>query len=266
MDLEIAGEAAIVTGGASHIGRAIVLELAKEGVDVAVLDYDADQSERTVQEAVALGGGSCHAVEVDLTRPDMAAAAVAEAAEKLGRLDIVVNNVGGGLPAFFLDITHDQLLSELALNLIAPVVVTRAALPILRQQGKGSVITISSVAAWGEPRTSTYGASKAALNSLMRSLAKEYGRDSIRFNTVAPGAVSFDGSDEAIGDKSIWLDPSQVWNSPDQLESVRRSTPLRALASPDDIARSVAFLASDAVAGRLTGQVLSVSGGFAMPW
>jgi 2-hydroxycyclohexanecarboxyl-CoA dehydrogenase len=265
VDYELQGKSVIVTGGASHIGRAIVLALAAERASVAILDKDEAQAEQTAVQARELGAAQAVVVPADLLDPDQNTAAVENAVAALGGLDVLVNNVGGSIPDFFSRMSLEQWRRELDLNLLAPIVATRAALDVFVPQKRGAVVSISSDAAWGEPRTAVYGAAKAGVVALMRSLAKEHGRDGIRFNSVAPGAIlPPEEGEHSVGGESVWAQPTQIWQNDEQLESVRRQIPLRRMASANDVAHSVLFLASDRTAHQLTGQVLSVSGGFHM--
>jgi 2-hydroxycyclohexanecarboxyl-CoA dehydrogenase len=263
MDYELAGKSVIITGGASHIGRAIALGFAREGSAIAILDRDAAQAELTAKHALELGATRADVVAADLSTPEPATRAVQDAIALLRGVDVLVNNVGGSIPNFFSRMPLSQWESEISLNLLTPIVVTRAVLDTFVAQQHGAVVSISSVAAWGEPRAAVYGAAKAGVNALMCSLAKEHGRDGIRFNTVAPGTVIADDVDEeSIGTGSVWTNPSQIWASDEQLDSVRRQIPLRRLPRPEDIAEAVLFFASDRAAHQLTGQLLCVSGGF----
>ncbi len=130
-------------------------------------------------------------------------------------------------------------------------------------QQRGSIVAISSDASrQGEPREAVYGGVKAAINSFMKTVAKENGRAGIRCNVVCPG-VTIPEDDEEVGENSMWRDPRTRCSQPEQLEKVARSLPLRKIGRPRDVANAVVFLASD-VAGHITGQVLSVSGGYTM--
>jgi NAD(P)-dependent dehydrogenase (short-subunit alcohol dehydrogenase family) len=260
---DLAGRAVIVTGGASHIGRAIVLAFAGSGAAVVLIDKDGEQAARTAALAVGKGAARADVVVADLLDPAEAARAVREAVGRLSGLDVLVNNVGGPVPAFFRQTSVAQWQAQLDLNLLTPIVATGVALETFVPQRSGSVVSVGSISAWGEPRTAVYGAAKAGLIAFMRTLAKEHGRDGIRFNTVAPGVVLPESADD-LGAESIWSDPGQVWQNPDQLESIRRHIPLRKTSTPADVAEAVLFFASERSAGQLTGQVLSVSGGFHM--
>lgn len=257
---ELEGRSVIVTGGASNIGRAIVLGLAREGAKIAIIDRDPAQGRITAAEAGDLGAAQVEVIDADLTDLDQAASATQNAIDALGGLNVLVNNVGGSVPALFRDMPREQYLHEVNLNLMAPIVMTRTALDTLVPQGSGCVVSLASAAAWGEPRTAVYGAAKAGIVALTRSLAKEHGRHGLRFNAVAPGAVEPEG----IGSGSLWATAGQIWQDDSQLASVLRQVPLRRLSTPDDVAYAVLFLASETTARQLTGQVLNVSGGFHM--
>ena len=130
-------------------------------------------------------------------------------------------------------------------------------------QQRGSIVSISSDASrQGEAREAVYGGVKAAINSFMKSIARENGRAGIRCNVVCPG-VTIPEDDDEVGETSMWHDKDSMFTA-EQLEKVARSLPLRKIGRPRDVANAVVFLASDAVAGHITGQVLSVSGGYTM--
>jgi NAD(P)-dependent dehydrogenase (short-subunit alcohol dehydrogenase family) len=130
------------------------------------------------------------------------------------------------------------------------------------KQNGGAIVSISSDASrQGEPREAVYGGVKAAVNSFMKTIAKENGRYGIRCNVVCPGVTIPETADE-VGGNSMWTNAESMF-TPEQLEKVTKSLPLRKVGRPQDIANAVAFLAS-ARAGHVTGQVLSVSGGYSM--
>jgi len=133
----------------------------------------------------------------------------------------------------------------------------------MTEQRRGAIVSISSDASrQGEAREAVYAAMKAGVNAFMKTIAKENGRVGIRANVVCPG-VTIPEDDEEVGDNSMWRDREAMF-SDEQLEKVARALPLRKLGRPRDVANAVVFLASDAVAGHITGQVLSVSGGYSM--
>jgi NAD(P)-dependent dehydrogenase (short-subunit alcohol dehydrogenase family) len=127
----------------------------------------------------------------------------------------------------------------------------------------GAIVSISSDASrMGEFKEAVYGGVKAAINSFMKTIAREVGKFGIRANTVCPG-VTIPKEDSQIGDKSMWKQAAGLF-TPDQVEKIAKTYPLRKVGRPDDIAHAVVFMASDVGAGHITGQVLSVSGGYSM--
>jgi 2-hydroxycyclohexanecarboxyl-CoA dehydrogenase len=262
MDLGLKGKAIIVTGGASHIGQAIVFAFAGEGARLAIIDKDAAQAERTAANARTRGASFAGVVSADLTEHSAADEACQHAMQLLGGIDILAANVGANWPKFFLETPPDTWDHLLHLNLGATMSCVRAVLPRMIEQQRGSIVATASTAAFGEPRQSVYAAAKAGVVAFIKTIALEYGRYGIRANLVAPGLV-LPGETEQLGAESIWRDRDAIMNNA-QTEYVVRNTPLRRLSKPEDIAKSVLFLASDETGRQLTGQMLTVSGGFAM--
>ena len=260
MDLGLDGGVVIVTGGASNIGRAISHRFAGEGALVAILDRDDAMAKRTATEIEAAGGRAT-TYTVDLTDVDATAAATAAVEADLGPVAVLVNNVGWNGPAeFFLDLTPERWDQAYRLNMFPTLNATRAALPAMVGRRAGAIVSISSDAGFGEFRMADYGAMKAGVMAFMRTIAKEYGRYGIRANSVCPGLVI--PEPDAIGEHSLWQVDIKMGEP--QIKSIEASTPLRRRPEAVDIATAVVFLCS-APARMLTGQVLSVSGGFEMP-
>jgi NAD(P)-dependent dehydrogenase (short-subunit alcohol dehydrogenase family) len=240
------GRAIYISGGGHGIGRASALRLAGEGGRIAVADIDRAAAEGVAAEIVA-AGGTAFAITCDLTSATSVDASFAEAVERLGRLDVLVNAAGGDWdePAFE-EISDELWDRKIDLNLTGVARSIRAALPSLIRSGPGSsVITIGSIngnfAFSGFP----YSAAKAGLESLTRNLAARYGRQGVRFNLITPGTTrtrAWDGRDE-------------------QLRRLARLNPLGRVGEPADMAAAVAFLASDD-ASWITGINLPVDGGF----
>lgn len=262
MDLGLKSKAIIVTGGASHIGQAIVFAFAAEGARLAIIDKDAAQAERTAAEASRRGASFATVVSADLTEHRTADEACRHAMQQLGGIDVLAANVGANWPKFFLETPPDTWDRLLHLNLGATMSCARAVLPRMIEQQRGSIVATASTAAFGEPRQSVYAAAKTGVVAFIKTIALEYGRYGIRANLVAPGLV-LPGEAEELGAESIWRDRNSIMNDA-QTEYVVRNTPLRRLSKPEDIAKSVLFLASDETGRQLTGQMLTVSGGFAM--
>ncbi|HUN51859.1 MAG TPA: SDR family oxidoreductase [Candidatus Sulfotelmatobacter sp.] len=260
MDLGFKDRVVVVTGGASNIGRAIAQEFAREGAVVGIFDRDAKQADRTVTEIEA-AGGRARAYALDVTDVAATAAAAAQVEAELGPVTVLVNNVGwNGKAEFFLKLTPERWEKAFRLNLYATFNVTRAVLPLMVERRAGAIVSIASDAGFGEFRMADYGAMKAGVLAFTRTIAKEYGRYGIRANAVAPGLVI--PAAEAIGEGSLWQ--ADIGMGPKEVQNIEAGIPLRRRSEAVDIAWSVLFLASER-ARQLTGQVVSVSGGFQMP-
>src|SRR5581483_5645828 len=262
MELGVADKAVVVTGGASHIGRAIVLGFAAERARIAIIDRDTGQAGRTAETARARGAPLVRVIGADLTDHHEADRACREAIRDLGGIDILAANVGGNRPQFFLETPPESWDHLLHLNLSAAMSCVRAVLPAMMRQGGGSIVATASTAAFGEPRQSVYAAAKAGVVAFIRTIALEYGRNGIRANLVAPG-LTLPEQGAALGEQSLWNNRAAIMNDA-QVDYVVKNTPLRRLQKAEDIANAVAFLASDKVSRQITGQMLTVSGGFAM--
>ena len=260
MDLGLTGRVAIVTGGASNIGKAIANGFADEGARVAVFDRDEAMAQRTVAEIVEKGGEAI-AYTVDLTDVEATQAATDAVEADMGPVAVLVNNVGwNGKASFFLDLTPERWEQAFRLNLFPTFNATRAALPAMVERREGAIVSISSDAGFGEFRMGDYGPMKAGVMAFMRTIAKEYGRYGIRANSVCPGLVI--PADEDIGEQSLWSEDIGMGES--EVANITSGIPLRRRSEAIDIAWTVLYLSSRQ-ARQLTGQTLSVSGGFAMP-
>jgi NAD(P)-dependent dehydrogenase (short-subunit alcohol dehydrogenase family) len=219
VDLELRGQVAVVTGASKGIGLAVVRALVGEGVHVVA---GARTSSDELKQLVATG--AVEMVQVDLAEPSGPARLVAAAGD---RIDILVNNVGGGSVHMggFLSVTDEQWTASLALNLLAAVRTTRSALPLMLERGRGSIVNISSVnSRLPDPLGIDYSAAKAALSAFAKALSKEVGPKGIRVNTVSPGPVATD----------LWLGHEGV------AATVSKSTG----ATPEDIAKGTASAAA----------------------
>lgn len=262
MQLGLKDAKVIVTGGASHIGRAIVTTLAGEGAAIAIIDIDKAQAERTATRAMSLGAAEAFVIAADLTDADEADRACNDAMQKLRGVNAFISNAGSNRPDFFLKLDPAGWRKTLDLNLTAVMACTRAVLPAMIDNGGGAIVATASTAALGEQRQSVYAAAKAGVVAFIRTIALEYGRHGVRANCVSPGLTLPEGGDD-IGAQSLWNDRDRVMNDA-QTDYVVKATPLRRLSKAEDIARSVVFLASPTAARQITGQVITVAGGFAM--
>ncbi|TAK72793.1 MAG: SDR family oxidoreductase [Betaproteobacteria bacterium] len=263
MDLDLKGKSVIVTGGGSNIGRAIVLGFAAEGANVTIGDIDVEQAQKTAELALRSGAATAQVVKTDVTRLDQVQAMFKTAVDKLGSVDVLVNNVGWDKLMFFTQTQPEFWQKVIAINYIGVLNCTKTALELMVPRNAGSIVSISSDASrQGEPREAVYGGVKAAINSFMKTIAKENGRHGIRCNVVCPG-VTIPSTSEEVGTTSMWVDAGSMF-TPEQLEKIAKSLPLRKVGRPQDIANAVVFLSSAKAAGHVTGQVLSVSGGYSM--
>jgi 2-hydroxycyclohexanecarboxyl-CoA dehydrogenase len=252
--IELEGLTALVTGGASNIGRGIVLRLAKQGAAVRLLDRDGEQADRTA----AMMPDRISVVEADLLDHDSIAAAVAHVTSDGRRVDILVNNAGWVNTVPFADKAFDEAELELRLNLIAPMLLTKLLLGGMVERGWGRIVSVASEAGRaGQRGQVAYSAAKGGVLGMTRSLSHEVGRHGITVNAVSPAMIVPASADE-IGDGSM----QQVRErSPEMMEKILKLYPVRRVGHPDDIAVTVAFLCSRE-ASFITGQTVPVNGGF----
>ena len=263
MDLGLKDKSVLVTGGGSNIGKAIVLAFATEGARITIADLDLAQAEKTAGIARRAGAASVQVVGTDVTRLDQVQAAFGAAVDRHGGIDVLVNNVGWDQLRLFTQTTPELWRRIVDINYIGLLNCAKTALDLMIERGGGAIVAVSSDASrQGEPREAVYAGVKAAVNAFMKTIAKENGRHGIRCNVVCPG-VTVPGSDDDIGAGSVWADSANTFTS-EQLEKIARALPLRKVGRGTDIAQAVLFLASDRAAGHVTGQVLSVSGGYSM--
>ncbi|CPV60575.1 oxidoreductase, short chain dehydrogenase/reductase [Mycobacteroides abscessus subsp. abscessus] len=265
MDLGLAGSRVVVTGGASNIGRAIVHEFASEGARIVLNDIDEPQAKRVRDEALERGAGDVEVSMADLTTPDGAESAVGRALDCWGGVDVLINNAGWSVPGFVAtDTDRAKWQRTIEINLFSAIAATQAAIGPMKDNGGGAIVFISSEAAFGQIRQAVYGASKAAMVALARTTAREHGRHGIRSNIVCPGLVIPDGP-EAVGQSSLWsVGQDNVFNEK-QIDFMLKDTPLRRLTNAEDVARAALWFASPLASRQVTGQLISVSGGYTMP-
>jgi len=245
----LAGKAALITGGGTGVGRAAALQLAARGLHVAVnYSRSRDDTEQTAA-AVRERGVKAIAIECNVADDSAVRQMVETCRREFGRLDVVVNNAG---TTHFIPHTDLEALSEdkwdeiLAVNLKGPFFVSRAAIPLLRTGGGGSIVNVASVAGLaGAGSSIAYAASKGGLITMTKSLAKAFAPD-IRVNAVCPGVII-----------TRWLD-----DHPEMIDAAIKITPLKRASTTDDIADAITFLACDA--GMMTGQALVIDGGRTM--
>ncbi len=265
VDLGLADARVVVTGGASNIGRAIVHEFATEGARIVLNDIDEPQAEKVRAEALERGASAVEVVIGDLSLSDVAESTIGRAVDTWGGIDVLVNNCGWTVPGFIAtDTDRNKWQRIIEVNLFSSLAATQAAIGPMKEAGVGSIVWIASDAAFGQIRQSVYGASKAAVVALARTTAREHGRHGIRSNVVCPGLVMPDGPD-AIGKGSLWaVGQDNVFNQK-QIDFMLKDTPMRRLTIAEDVARAVLWFSSPRGARQVTGQMISVSGGYTMP-
>ncbi len=265
MDLGLADARVVVTGGASNIGRGIVHAFAAEGARIVINDIDVPQAEKVCAEAEELGAAEVRVVIADLTEPGAAESAIGAARAAWGGLDVLVNNAGWSVPGFVAtDTDRDKWQRTIEINLFSAIAATQAAIPAMKEVGGGAMVFIASDAAFGQIRQGVYGASKAAMVAFARTTAREHGRHGIRSNVVCPGLVIPDGP-EAIGASSLWAVGQDAVFNEKQIDFMLKDTPLRRLTTAEDIGRAVVWFSSPHAARQVTGQLISVSGGYTIP-
>jgi glucose 1-dehydrogenase len=247
--MSLTNKVAIVTGGNSGIGKAVVLELAKQGASV-VIDYVShpEATDAIMAEMTALGE-SVIGVEADVTKLADLERLIAAAVEKFGRVDIMINNAGIETRTSILDTTEDEYDKVLDINLKSAFFGTQvAAKQMIKQGGGGRIINMTSIHEdWPMPGNTPYCLSKGGMRMLTRTAALELARHNILVVGVAPGAVATPMNLSSINDPAL-------------LQKLNEAIPLGRLAKPEEIASVVAFLASDA-ASYITATTIIADGG-----
>ena len=247
MSQKLSGKVAVVTGASKGIGAAIATHLAAEGAAVVVnFSTSKTGADRVVSE-IAKKGGKAIAVQANVARQEDIRRLFEETKKAFGRLDVLVNNAGIYEFAPLESVTAEQFHKMFDLNVLGVILTSQEAVKHFGPDG-GSIVNISSVASQGLPTASVYSGTKAAVDAVTRSLAKELGPRKIRVNSINPGMVETEGVHAAGIAES------------DFRKQVEAQTPLGRIGQPQDIAPAAVFLAS-AESGWLTGESLYISGG-----
>ena len=263
MELGLVGKAVVVAGGASNVGRGIVLAFARECSDVVIADIDEVQAQKTA-ELARKQGGRVAVVKTDVTNPELCEAMVRKTLDEFGRLDVLVNCVGWIYDRLFVEKPREEWVREVNTNYWSLINSVRAVIDHMIAQKSGKIISIASDAGKvGEYREAVYAGAKGAVIAFSKSLAREVGRYGLNINVICLGTVP-PASDEEIGTESMWRSGGLFYKmTPEVKEKMAKTYPLRRLGKADDVANAVVFLASDA-ASWITGQALSVDGGYSM--
>lgn len=243
------GKTAFITGGASGIGRATAERFAEEGVDVVVTDIDEAGGEETVQliEGNDTVGGAAEFRSLDVRDYDQFEERLLSAADRHDGLDILFNNAGIGEDRSFRETNVDHREKMIDVNLNGVWNGCHAAIPVFEENGGGAIVNTSSMAGWKPAPITSYAITKAAVLHFTRSVAGELAEIGVRVNAICPGLI-----DTAM---------TEQWYSEEGREWMRQQTALDRWAKPEEIASSVAFLASED-ASYMTGRALKVDAGY----
>jgi 3-oxoacyl-[acyl-carrier protein] reductase len=247
--IDLTGKSALVTGGARGIGKAICLNLARQGADIAFVDVGRPEvAEATVAEIQALGRKAIY-IPADVTDPEACVAAVGAAVKEFGKIDILVNNAGITRDDLIMRMPIDDWKKVLEVNLFGAFYMIKAAIRPMLKAHAGRIINMSSVSGQaGQMGQANYSSSKAGLIGLTKATAREVASRGITCNAVAPGFIVTELTKDL----------------PEALtDQIKAATPLGHFGTVEDIANAVTFLASDEAA-YITGQVLAVDGGLVM--
>jgi acetoacetyl-CoA reductase/3-oxoacyl-[acyl-carrier protein] reductase len=239
------GKTALVTGASRGIGKAIALELARQGAKVALNYQSNDAKAQEVAKEIAGFGGSCILLKANLADPKEARALVQRATDQLGRLDILVNNAGITRDKTLRKMTDEDWLAVIQTNLNAVFFCTSAAIPVMIGQNFGRIVNISSMnGQTGSFGQANYAASKGGIIAFTKTAALELARSNITVNVIAPGYTQTDMFEKI---------PEEVQTK------IKTRIPMARFAKPEEIAQAVTFLVADG--DYITGQQININGG-----
>jgi len=243
--MRLQNKTAIITGGASGIGLACARLFAQEGARVAIFGRRQDRFDQAQKEI----GSAVLAVQGDITQEQDTERLVKTAIRQLGKVDILVNNAGIFAPSPLHE-TEDAVWDQtFAINIRGVFQLTRKILPLMIAQGTGSIIHISSILGMiAVPGTAAYNASKGALNQFSKSIAVEYGGQGIRSNSICPGMIETEMTEELRSDQDL-------------MQEFLKGYPLGRFGKPEEVAQACLFLASDE-SSFITGTTLPIDGGY----
>lgn len=247
---DLKGRVALVTGGATGIGGAISTAFGREGMKVAVHFHAGTDEAAKVADEIRRHGGEALSLQRDITERGAPEDLVRRTIETFGKLDVLVNNAGGMVARRPIETVDDEFFDAVIdLNVRSLVHACRAGVVEMRRSGGGSIINVSSISArtGGSPGSSVYSGAKAFVATFTRSLARELAPHNVRVNALSPGTIA-----TAFHERH---------STPDKLEATRKAIPIARLGTAQDCAGTALFLASSAMSGYITGQVIEVNGG-----
>ena len=242
-----------ITGASSGIGAALARAFGAQGAKLALHFNSHEDAARALAREIGEGGGEPVLVRGDLSKPGEAQRVVQEAADKLGGLDILINNAGGlGERRPIADVDDALFDFVYDLNVRSVIGATQAAIPYFEKRGGGNIINVGSIAGidGGGAGASVYSTAKAAVHNATRHLARDLAKKNIRVNTVAPGAIAT---------------PFHERTPKERLEAMKNAAPLGRIGEAQDCVGAFLFLASDEFSGYITGTIIHVNGGMYMP-
>jgi 3-oxoacyl-[acyl-carrier protein] reductase len=252
--LDFTGQVVLVTGAGSGIGAAVAEGFGRLGAQVVVhYGHNREGAEKVVG-AIQEAGGSASAVQADMGDPVAAAGLVDRVAERHGRLDVLVNNAGDLLGRSPIpEMTDEHFARVMDLNMTSVFAACRQAVPVMRRQGGGAIVNVTSVAArtGGAGGSVAYATSKGAVSTFTRGLAKEVATEGIRVNAIAPGIITTPFHERHTSDA--------------QMAAMVSGIPMARPGTPEECVGTVLYLASPAMSGYVTGQIIEINGGQLTP-
>jgi len=254
MDIRFEDQVVVITGASTGIGAALARAFGAAGASV-VVHYNAnEQAAQEVARAVEAAGGNAMLAQADVRDGDRLRAMIDSVVERFGRVDILINNAGGLVQRVPVEEMPDEVYREVVdLNVTSVFQACRQVVPIMQRQQRGNIINITSVAArhGGGRGAVIYAMSKGAISTFTRGLAKEVVGDKIRVNAIAPGVI---------------LTPfHERYTNEEQMAAMVATIPMGRAGTPEECVGAAFFLASDALSGYVTGQIIEVNGGQLMP-
>ena len=251
---DLKGKVVLITGASTGIGAAAAVAFAKEGCKIAIHYNASGDAAQTVAAEVKAAGGQAALIQGDVTQEDDVKRIVRETVQAFGRIDVLINNAGGMLGRVKIeDYTVEHINRVLSLNCTQIAVFMREVIPIMRKQKSGNVINVTSIAArhGGGGGAILYAGAKGFVSTVTHGWAKEVVGDGIRVNGLSPGVITTPFHER--------------YSTAEQLKAMQATIPMNRLGAADECTGTLLFLASDALSGYVTGQVIEVNGGQYMP-